>query len=102
MYPPRGGRLDHGRGQHVEHDLVGDQVTAALAGGDLAAERAVPAGLRAQQVTGGDVPGAGPGRQPLALGALAGAGRGEQQQPHGAAPQCSVTGLLTGPAGRPG
>ena len=33
----------------------------------------------------GDVPGAGPGRQPLALGALAGARRSEQQQPHGAA-----------------
>jgi hypothetical protein len=29
--------------------------------------------------------GAGPGRQPFALGALAGAGRGEQQQPHVAA-----------------
>ena len=85
MYPPSGGRLDDGRGQHVEHDLVGDQITAGLVGRDLAAERAPGAGFGPQQVTGGDVPGAGPGRQPLALRALAGARRSEQQQPHGAA-----------------
>jgi len=53
--------------------------------GDLAAERAPGLRLGPQQVAGGDVLGAGPGRQPFALGALAGAGRGEQQQPHVAA-----------------
>jgi len=50
------GRLGDGRGQHVEHDLVGNEITAGLMGGDLAAERALGLGLRPQQVTGGDVP----------------------------------------------
>ena len=81
-----GGGLDDHGGQHVEHDLVGDEITASLVGRDLAPERAFSLGFGAQQVAGGDVPHAGPGRQPLALRALAGTGRGEQQQPHGAAP----------------
>ena len=72
-------------GQHVEHDLVGDEIAAGLIGRDLAAKLAGGAGFGPQQVTHGDVPGTGPGRQPLALRALAGARRGEQQQPHGAA-----------------
>ena len=38
--------------------------------------------------------GAGPGRQPFALGALARAGRGEQQQPHDAASLITVIILL--------
>ena len=85
MYPPRAAASTTDRGQHVEHDLVGDQITAGLAGRDLAAKPAPGAGFGPQQVTGGDVPHAGPGRQPLALRALAGARRSEQQQPHGAA-----------------
>ena len=80
-----GGRLDDHGGQHVDDDLVRDQVAAKLAGRDLAAEPAAGPGFGPQQVTGGDVPGTGPGRQPLALRALAGAGRSEQQQPHEAA-----------------
>ena len=72
------------RGQHIEHDLVGHEIAAGLVGSNLAAQRSPGAGFGPQQVTGGDVPGAGPGRQPLALRALARAGRSEQQQPHGA------------------
>jgi len=60
---------------HVEHDLVGDEIAAGLIGRDLAAKLAGGAGFGPQQVTRGDVPGAGPGRQPLALRALAGARR---------------------------
>ena len=56
MYPPPRGRLGDGRGQHVEHDLVGDEITADLVGRDLAAKRAPGAGFGPQQVTGGDVP----------------------------------------------
>ena len=77
-----GGRLDDGRGQHVEHDLVGDEITAGLVGRDLAAQRPPGSGFGPQQVTGGDVPAPGPGRQSLALRTLASAGRSEQQQPH--------------------
>ena len=82
MYPPWRSRLDDRGVQHVQHDLVGDQVAASLAGRDLAAQPAFGLGLRPQQVAGRDVPGAGPGRQSLPLRPLAGAGRSEQQQPH--------------------
>ncbi len=68
-----GGRLDDGRGQHVEHDLVGDEIAAGLLGRDLAAQRTGSRGLRPQQITRGDVPHTEPGCQPLALGAFAGA-----------------------------
>ena len=77
-----GGRFDDGRRQHVEHDPVGDEITAGLAGRDLAAAPGTGLGFGPQQVTGGDVPHAEPGRQPLALGALARAGGSEQQHPH--------------------
>ena len=66
----------------IEHDLVRDQVAAGLVGRDLVAQPSPGAHDGAQQVTGGDVPNAGAGRQPLALRALAGARRGEQQRPH--------------------
>ena len=89
--PAAGGRLDDDRGQHVEHDLIGDEITAGLAGRDLAAKPASGLGLGPQQVTGGDVPHAGPGRQPLALRALAGARGSEQQQPHGAVRPAGMT-----------
>jgi hypothetical protein len=89
--PAGGGRVDDRRGQHVEHDLVGDEVTAGLVGRDLTAEPVPGQGLGAQQVAGRDVPDAGPGRQPLALGALAGARRSEQQQPHRAARSAGMT-----------
>jgi hypothetical protein len=89
--PAARGCLDHDRGQHVEHDLVGDEITAGLTGRDLAAGGRVGPGFGAQQVTRGDVPGAGPGRQPLALGALAGPRRSEQQQPHGAVRSAGMT-----------
>jgi hypothetical protein len=59
--PAASGRLDDGRGQRVEHDLIGNEITAGLVGGDLAAgDRACP-GCGSQQVTGGDVPHAAPG-----------------------------------------
>jgi hypothetical protein len=45
----------------VEHDLVGDEVTAGLVGGDLAACGRVGPGFGSQQVTGGDVPHSEPG-----------------------------------------
>ena len=51
-----GGRLDDGRGQHVEHDMVGDEITAGLVGRDLVAQRPPGLGFGPQQVTGGDVP----------------------------------------------
>ena len=86
-----GGRLDDGRGQHVEHDLVGDQITAGLVGRDLVAQPAPGLGFGPQQVTGGDVPHPVPGRQPLALRALARARGSEQQQPHGTARSAGMT-----------
>ena len=78
----RGRRLDHDRGQHVQHDPVGNQVAAGLTGRDLAAERAAGPGFGAQHVTGRDVPRAGPGREAFTLRSLPGAGRSEQQQSH--------------------
>ena len=80
--PAAGGRLDHHRDQQAEHDLIGDEIAPRLAGRDLAAARGAGLGFGPQQVTGGDVPHAEPGRQPLALGALARAGGSEQQHPH--------------------
>jgi len=99
---PRGGGGDR-RHQHVEHDLVGDQVTAGLVGGDLTAKLGVAVGGCPQQIARRDVLGTGPGRQPFALGALARAGRGEQQQPHDAASLVTVIILpiLHGCAARP-
>jgi len=81
MYPPRG-RGGHDGDEQVEHDLVGHQVAALLIGGDLAARRAAVAGRGPQHVPRGDVPDAEVRGKPLALGPLAAAGRGEQQQPH--------------------
>ena len=59
--------LDYRRGEHVQHDLIGNEVTAGLTGRDLAAMQAASPGLGPQQVTGGNVPGAGPHCQPLSL-----------------------------------
>jgi len=80
--PAARGRLHDDRGQRIDHDLIRDEVAAGLAGRDLKPERPAGAHYIAQQVAGGYVPDAGPGRQPLALRALAGARRSEQQQPH--------------------
>jgi hypothetical protein len=54
-------------------------------------EAAPGPGFGAQQVTGGDVPDAGPGRQPRALRTLPGPRRREQQQPHGAVNSAGMT-----------
>jgi len=66
-----GGCLDHGRGQRAEHDLIGDEITAALVGRDLAATPAPSVAFGPQQVACGDVPHPEPGCQPLALRAFA-------------------------------
>jgi hypothetical protein len=57
-----GGRRGERRGEHAEHDLVGDQITAGLIDGDLAGQAAAGLGLGPQQLSGGDVLGAGPRR----------------------------------------
>src|SRR5215469_8111077 len=89
--PAPGGRLDNGRGQHVEYDLVRDEIAPFLVGRDLTAARSGAPGFGPEQVTGGDVRYAEPPRQPLALRALAGAGRSEQQQPHRTARSAGMT-----------
>ena len=78
----RGCRRHDDRGQHVQHYLIGNEVAAGLARRDLPAERTAGPGLGAQQVTGRDVPHAGPGREAFTLRSLPGAGGSEQQQPH--------------------
>jgi hypothetical protein len=60
-------------------------------GSYLPAESAASLSFGPQQVPGGDVPDTVPGRQPLALRALAGARRGEQQQPHLTARSAGMT-----------
>ena len=56
MYPPPAAALNDGRGQRVEHDLVGNEIAAGLVGRDLAACGRAGLGFGSQQVTGGDVP----------------------------------------------
>ena len=67
------------------------EITAGLVGGDLAAGGRVGLSFGSQRATCGDVPEAGPGCQPLALRALAGAWGSEQQQPHRMARSAGMT-----------
>jgi hypothetical protein len=52
-----GGRVHDDRREHVQHDLIGDEVTAGLAGRDLIAQPPARPRLRPQEVAGGDMPG---------------------------------------------
>ena len=66
--------------EHVDGDVVGDQLAAVHVGlGPLAQRRAVAQG-RAEQVAGGQVRDAQVSAQRLGLGALAGGHRADQQQ----------------------
>src|SRR6202044_4107356 len=69
--PAAGGGGGHHGEQQVEHDLIRDQVAAALAIGDLTAERGAGRDLGAQHVTRGNVRDAELGGEPFALGTLA-------------------------------
>ena len=80
-------RLDERVAEHRLEQLVGDEIPAAEIVGDGAAELGVLGDLGAQHVTGREVTDAVVGREPLALRALAGTGRREEEEPHGPKPR---------------